>query len=53
MRKTRKTVSESSGQKFTIAFIRPSLEANVYVGAFSEERKFEIRGHFQPMIHDT
>ena len=48
-----KSVSESSRQKFTIAFITPSLEANVYVGAFSEEGKFNIRGHFQRMIHDT
>ena len=42
----RKTVSQSSGKKFTVAFITPSLEANVYAGAFSEECKFEIIGHF-------
>ena len=37
----------------TIGFITPSLAAKVYAGAFSEECKFEIIGHFQRMIHDT
>ena len=49
----RKTISESSRQKFTIAFITPSLEAKVYVGVFSEKSKFKIIDHLQRMIHDT
>ena len=40
-------------KKLTTAFITSSLATTVYAGAFSEERKFEIIGYLQQMVHDT
>ena len=51
----RKTVSESSWKKFTVAFVMPSLAAiDLYADAFLEECKFEIIyvGHLPQMVHD-
>ena len=41
-------VNQFAGNCFHIVLKKPS-----YAGAFSEERKFEIIGHLQQMVHDT